>query len=97
MGFGCVTQKPVDTGAKRGRKKKMLGDDDEGAAKKKKKADDEGSALEYSDGNHEYDEAAIASDNSGEQNVEFQYADEVEIPDSNNNEASESVDDAKSK
>lgn len=75
----------------------MLGDD-EGTKKKKRDGDDD-SALEYSDGNNEFDDAEKDKFNgdSDEQNVEFQEDIAADDPDSFNNDISESVDDGKSK
>lgn len=53
-GFGSLNVKTEVGGAKRGPKKKMIGDEE---PPKKKRRDDEDSALEYSDGNDEYDNA----------------------------------------
>lgn len=78
--------------AKRGRKKKF---EEEGPAKKKGGGYD--SAMEYSDGNDEYDAAVKdnhINDDSGAEDVQFEDIIE-DIPSENDNEPSES--DAKSK
>jgi hypothetical protein len=81
----------ADTGAKRGRKKKF---EDEPAGAKKTGGYE--SAMEYSDGNDEYDAAVKdnhINDDSGAENVEFQDL----IEDLPSEEAEPSESDAKSK
>jgi hypothetical protein len=87
---------PTADQAKRGRKKKMEGDNDPPA---KKQGGGYDSALEYSDGNAEYDDAVKDNhldDDSGGENVEDK--DLIESHDSpSENDIDQSESDAKSK